>query len=326
MVNAMQRKNFHMMKAFLLLILTFMLRPVQGQVVTDSVKESTPVTLHTQTGDIEGTLTIPLAAERMPVALIIAGSGPTDRDGNGPLIKTDTYKQLAHALSLHKIAALRYDKRGVGKSMAAMKSEKELRFDDYVQDAREWIAWMRQDKRFTGIILIGHSEGSLVGMLAAQEGVDRFISLAGAGFAADSILKKQLGAQPLLRERSFSIIDSLKAGLTVAQVPPMLFTVFRPSVQPYMISWFKYDPATIIAGLNIPVLILQGTQDLQINVADAERLHAANAKSELVILDDVNHVLKKVADMAENQRSYRDPALLLDERLVNAIVGFTKRR
>lgn len=315
-----------MMKACLLLILTFMLRPVQGQVVTDSVKESTPVILHTQTGDIEGTLTIPLAAERMPVALIIAGSGPTDRDGNGPLIKTDTYKQLAHALSLHKIAALRYDKRGVGKSMAAMKSEKELRFDDYVQDAREWIAWMRQDKRFTGIILIGHSEGSLVGMLAAQEGVDRFISLAGAGFSADSILKQQLGAQPLLRERSFSIIDSLKAGLTVAQVPPMLFTVFRPGVQPYMISWFKYDPAMIIARLNIPVLILQGTNDLQINVADAERLHAANAKSELVILDGVNHVLKKVADMAENQRSYRDPALLLDERLVNAIVGFTKRR
>ena len=315
-----------MMKACLILILTFMLRPVQGQVVTDSVKESTPVTLHTQTGDIEGTLTIPLAAERMPVALIIAGSGPTDRDGNGPLIKTDTYKQLAHALSLHKIAALRYDKRGVGKSMAAMKSEKELRFDDYVQDAREWIAWMRQDKRFTGIILIGHSEGSLVGMLAAQEGVDRFISLAGAGFSADSILKQQLGAQPLLRERSFSIIDSLKAGFTVAQVPPMLFTVFRPSVQPYMISWFKYDPAMIIARLNIPVLILQGTNDLQINVADAERLHAANAKSELVILDGVNHVLKKVADMAENQRSYHDPALLLDERLVNAIVGFTKRR
>ena len=322
----MQRKNFHMMKACLLLILTFMLRPVQGQVVTDSVKESTPVILHTQTGDIEGTLTIPLAAERMPVALIIAGSGPTDRDGNGPLIKTDTYKQLAHALSLHKIAALRYDKRGVGKSMAAMKSEKELRFDDYVQDAREWIAWMRQDKRFTGIILIGHSEGSLVGMLAAQEGVDRFISLAGAGFSADSILKQQLGAQPLLRERSFSIIDSLKAGLTVAQVPPMLFTVFRPGVQPYMISWFKYDPAIIIARLNIPVLILQGTNDLQIKVTDAERLHAANAKSELVILDGVNHVLKKVADMAENQRSYRDPALLLDERLVNAIVGFTKRR
>ncbi|HNF01919.1 MAG TPA: alpha/beta fold hydrolase [Ferruginibacter sp.] len=322
----MQRNTSHTIKACLILILTFMLRPVQGQAVTDSVKASTSVTLHTQTGDIEGTLTIPLAAERMPVALIIAGSGPTDRDGNGPLIKTDTYKQLAHALSLHKIAALRYDKRGVGKSMAAMKSEKELRFDDYVQDAREWIAWMRQDKRFTGIILIGHSEGSLVGMLAAQEGVDRFISLAGAGFSADSILKQQLGAQPLLRERSFSIIDSLKAGLTVAQVPPMLFTVFRPSVQPYMISWFKYDPAMIIARLNIPVLILQGTNDLQINVADAERLHAANAKSELVILDGVNHVLKKVADMAENQRSYRDPALLLDERLVNAIVGFTKRR
>ncbi len=322
----MQRNTSHTIKACLILILTFMMRPVQGQAVTDSVKASTSVTLHTQTGDIEGTLTIPLAADRMPVALIIAGSGPTDRDGNGPLIKTDTYKQLAHALALHKIAALRYDKRGVGKSMAAMKSEKELRFDDYVQDAREWIAWLRQDKRFTGITLIGHSEGSLVGMLAAQEGIDHFISLAGAGFAADSILKQQLGAQPLLRERSFSIIDSLKAGLTVTQVPPVLFTVFRPSVQPYMISWFKYDPAIIIARLNIPVLILQGTNDLQINVADAERLHAANAKSELVILDGVNHVLKKVADMAENQRSYRDPALLLDERLVNAIVEFMKRK
>lgn len=322
----MQRNTSHTIKACLILILTFMMRPVQGQAVTDSVKASTSVTLHTQTGDIEGTLTIPLAADRMPVALIIAGSGPTDRDGNGPLIKTDTYKQLAHALALHKIAALRYDKRGVGKSMAAMKSEKELRFDDYVQDAREWIAWLRQDKRFTGITLIGHSEGSLVGMLAAQEGIDHFISLAGAGFAADSILKQQLGAQPLLRERSFSIIDSLKAGLTVTQVPPVLFTVFRPSVQPYMISWFKYDPAIIIARLNIPVLILQGTNDLQINVADAERLHAANAKSELVILDGVNHVLKKVADMAENQRSYRDPALQLDERLVNAIVEFMKRK
>jgi alpha-beta hydrolase superfamily lysophospholipase len=286
-----------------------------------------PLILSTSTGDLVGTLTIPNQSGTFPVALIIAGSGPTDRDGNNPTMKNNSLKLLAEAFARNGIASLRYDKRGIGESREAAMSEADLRFDDFVEDARGWIALLKKDKRFSGIIIVGHSEGSLIGMLSC-ENADKYVSIAGAGQSADVILKTQLSAQPQgIQDLSFPILDSLKAGKTVGTVNPMLHSLFRPSVQPYMISWFQYNPQVEIRKLSIPVLVVQGTNDVQVSVDDAERLHTANTTAELALIDNMNHLLKIVhGSIQDNLATYNNPDLPISDQLVERVVNFILER
>ena len=292
----------------------------------DSLYKELPVTLHTATGDLFGTLTVPVQKTRMPVALIIAGSGPTDRNGNNPMMKNESLHKLAIALADSGIASLRYDKRAIAESKAAAKSEADLRFDDYVADARDWISLLRKDNRFSRIIVIGHSEGSLIGMVAAHKNADAFVSIAGAGRPADKILKEQLDKQPqAVKDLSFPIIDSLVAGKTVRTVNPMLFSLFRPSVQPYLISWFKYDPAVEIRKLSIPVLVIQGTNDIQVSMEDAQLLAKAG-KAPLVAIDHMNHIFRIVeGDRNANIATYNDPSLPIAGELSDSIVRFIRK-
>ncbi len=145
----------------------------------------------------------------------------------------------AEALFEAGIASLRYDKRGIAKSEKAGGDESKLRFENYIDDAAGWIEMLKNDKQFDKVIVLGHSEGSLIGMVAAGvEGVGAFISVAGAGKPADEILKEQLRTQPsYVKDLAYPIIDKLKEGDTVANVNPLLNSLFRPSVQPYLISW-----------------------------------------------------------------------------------------
>lgn len=260
---------------------------------------------------------------KIPVALIIAGSGPTDRDGNNPMMKNNSLKILASELSKNGIATLRYDKRGIAESKAAGKSESDLRFDDYVNDAKGWIQLLKQDKRFSKVIVIGHSEGSLIGMLAGTT-ANKFISIAGAGQSADKILKEQLSSQPKeVQDLSFPMIDSLQNGKTIDNVPPILNSLFRPTVQPYMISWFKYDPQNEIKKLSIPTLILQGTNDIQVSVEDAKRLSNANPKAELVLIYNMNHIFRIIdGDRQINLATYSKGNLPIANELVKSITDF----
>lgn len=292
---------------------------------TDTSFTETPVTLETKTGNIYGTICTPRKFDKVPVALIIAGSGPTDRDGNSIIgLKTDAYKTLAHKLSSQGIATLRYDKRGIANSKEAMKSEAGLSFDDYINDAKEWVALLKADQRFSSIIIIGHSEGSLVGMNAAVKDVDKYISLAGAGERIDKTLKRQLAnLPPMGRDTAYKILDSLAKGKTVAHVDATLYIMFRPSVQPYIISFIKHDPQVDIKKLTVPVLILQGTSDLQVDTNDARKLSVADPKANLTFLEGMNHVLRYVGDDKDaNKKSYTDPSLPLDEDLVKDITAF----
>jgi pimeloyl-ACP methyl ester carboxylesterase len=294
---------------------------------TDSNCIETPVTLETKTGKIFGTLCSPKKFDKIPVALIIAGSGPTDRDGNNAMgLKTDAYKILAHKLCNQGIATLRYDKRGIAESKTAMKSEADLTFDDYINDANGWIEFLEHDKIFSKIIIIGHSEGSLIGMNAAIKDVDKYVSLAGAGERIDKTLKKQLASLPPMgRDTAYKMLDSLAKGKTVTHVDVTLYSLFRPSVQPYLISWIKHDPQVDIKKLAIPVLILQGTSDLQVDTNDARKLSVADPKAKLVFLKGMNHVLRDVGDDKEaNKKSYADPTMPMDENLIKDIVDFIK--
>lgn len=302
------------------------IQPVQQAAATDTTKTVSNFNIKTASGaDIFGTLNIPEHTKgKIPVVIILAGSGPTDRNGNQPSLHTNAYQMLSDALAAKGTACLRYDKRASGASMGAIKSESEIRFEDIVTDAVAFIKKLKADDRFSKIYIVGHSEGSLVGMIAAnKESIDGFISLAGAGESADLILKRQLRTkEPEMLQKAEPIITSLKNGKTIKSEDPELDMLFRPSVQPYLISWFKYDPQTEIKRLKIPVLILQGTKDLQVSVTDAEQLAKANPQAKKILIEHMNHVLKDVTSDEENQAAYNDPTLPLDTTLVNAISGF----
>ena len=283
------------------------------------------IVLKTVTGEIEGTLTMPETKLPVPVALIIAGSGPTDRDGNNPMMTNNSLKMLSAELAKKGIATLRYDKRGIAKSQSAGLKEADLRFDMYINDAVDWVKLLQQNKNFNRVVVVGHSEGSLIGMVASQnENVAKFVSIAGAGQSAGKIIREQLKAQPpFVLEQSSPILDELEKGNTVENVPQMLFSLFRPSVQPYMISWFKYDPQIEIAKLNKPILIVQGTTDIQVSVEDAKRLQAVKPSSKMVVIEGMNHIFKNAeADRMKNYQTYSQPELPVNTELIETISNF----
>ena len=267
----------------------------------------------------------PENSEKIPLAIIISGSGPTDRDGNNPKMTNNSLKMLVESLYNNGIATVRYDKRGIGESTIINFNEKDLRFENYITDAENWVELLKNDARFSKIIIIGHSEGSLIGMIASQnKAVDKFISVAGISSNAGDLIIEQLKAQPVyVQELCAPIIDKLKNGDTVENVPPMLYSLFRPSVQPYMISWFRYDPKVEIKKLSIPILITQGSTDIQVKTEEAEKLKEANENSDIKIIEGMNHILKEsVIDRQKNMQTYTNPNLKIKEELVSIIVEF----
>ena len=281
-------------------------------------------------GVIRGTLDLPVGPGPWPIVLMIAGSGPTDRNGNSPLLpgRNNSLEYLAQALVARGIASVRYDKRGVGASAGFTLREADLRFDDYVGDAAAWIRALKADRRFTSVSVAGHSEGSLVGMLAAASaGADGYVSIAGAGRPIGEVLHEQLARQlpPDLLGKADTAIARLSRGERDDSAPPRLWMIFRASVQGYLISWMKHDPARDLAALTIPVLIVQGTTDIQVDTTDAQRLAAGDPAAHLLLIRGMNHVLKMVpADPAKQAASYGDPSLPVAPALVDAIAGLVK--
>jgi uncharacterized protein len=299
---------------------------------------SEPILLETPSGTLYGTLERPQSPSQVPVVLLIAGSGPTDRDGNSPILSgpNNSLKMLAEGLAAHGIASVRYDKRFIGESgkamqLAAGKAQTKLREDDlqfeaYIDDAVRWGKKLRSDGRFSSLTVVGHSEGSLIGMVAAQRiGADAFVSVAGSGRPAQQILLEQLKAQlPAdLLKTTEEIMDQLAAGQKFASAPPALNFLFRPSIQPYMISWFRYNPVKEIARLSVPVMIAQGTTDIQVSLEDARSLAGAYPSAKLLFIDGMNHVLKMVPSQRDKQvASYSDPSLPVAPILIDEIGGF----
>ncbi|WP_059103436.1 alpha/beta hydrolase family protein [Shouchella shacheensis] len=281
-------------------------------------------------GVMKGKVETPEGQGPFPVAIIIAGSGPTDKDGNSKALpgENNSLKMIAEGLTSEGIASIRYDKRGVGDNMILGGNEEDLRFDDYIDDAVAWMTYAENSDLFSSVSVIGHSEGSLIGMVASyQEDANTFVSLAGAGRQADDVLHEQLETQlsgDLLKEAK-EILDNLKRGETVKNISSELQSIFRPSVQPYMMSWMEYDPRQEMAKLDSPILIVNGTRDLQVPVSEAEILYNAKPNSEFLIIEGMNHVLKEApAEQKGNLATYFNPDIPLAKGLMNSIIDFLK--
>lgn len=284
-------------------------------------------------GPLRGTLVHPGRAGA-PAVLIIPGSGPTDRDGNNPLgVHGAPYHLLARGLAAEGIGSLRTDKRGLFASAGAVAAADAVTMADYVADTRRWIAAMRHRLGIPAVWLLGHSEGGLVALAAAQRsrGIRGLVLVGVPGRSLGAVLRTQLRRNPANRPllgRALPAIAALEAGCRVdtRRMPAVLRRLFRPSVQRFLRSAMSYDPATLLGRVREPVLILQGGRDLQVGVADAQALAAADPAARLVLLPRVNHVLKAVAtdDVAANRAASADPALPLAPGIVAAIAAFVK--
>lgn len=306
-----------------------------NRIILVTVLLLSPVLLKSQVSDtifikmdnvsVHTVLTKPANVKKCPLAVIIGGSGPTDLNGNQPSLKNNSLKYLSDALVENKIATVRFDKRAIGKSKSAAIKESGLTIDIYADDVIAIINYYKQ-KGYSDIYIIGHSEGSLIGLIALQkENVKGFVSVAGAGSPAWEILEKQLKPKlpPELYSQVEIILDSLKNNHQVKIIPPVLNSLFRPSVQPYLISWFHYDPAYLVSKISCPVLIVQGNKDIQVDMDEANKLKVASKRGKLLIVNNMNHVLKTVTgDMKENISTYSNPDLPVNTDLINGISEF----
>jgi pimeloyl-ACP methyl ester carboxylesterase len=284
-------------------------------------------------GEIAGTLDD--AGRGAPVVLMIPGSGPTDRDGNNPLgVRAAPYRMLAEALAQHGVSSLRADKRGMFGSKAAIADPNDVTLAAYAADAHAWAKALRQRTAARCVWVLGHSEGALIALVAAQMPTDfcGLILVAGPGRKLGAVLREQLQANPAdapLLPQALAALNSLEAGRTVeaSTLSPALLPLFNAKVQPYLMEMLHADPAKLAASTRLPLLIVRGGKDLQVAASDAEALHEARPDAVLLSPPNMNHVLKDVAgdDRLGNLASYSDPSLPVDEALVKAIAYFVTK-
>lgn len=267
--------------------------------------------IKTPSTTLNGTLLKINSKKKTALVILIPGSGPTDRDGNNNAMKNNSLKFLAEKLAENNIASYRFDKSVLSYSKEQIATVDTLTFESFISDTKAVLSYFKTSKNYSKIIVAGHSQGSLVGIIASLNNADAFISLEGAGRSIDEILAEQIGKQaPFLKEETVRVLDSLKQGKTVEEFNPMLISVFNKSVQPFLISWIKYNPQEEIKKLTIPVLIIQGTQDIQVQHLDAELLNKANPKSQLFVIENMNHIFKEIkGNLNENMNSYNNPDL-----------------
>ncbi|MGE0969198.1 alpha/beta hydrolase [Klebsiella sp. WOUb02] len=281
-------------------------------------------------GPLKGALLTP-NSKPTAVILIVPGSGPTDRDGNNPLgVNASPYRLLAEGLAAKGFATLRIDKRGMFASAMAVEDANAVTISDYVDDVRTWVKVLRRQMQTPRVWVLGHSEGGVVALASAQEDdVCGVVLIATPGRPMGEVLRGQLNANPeneMLLKQALPIIDALehRRRVDITNMHPALQNLFNPAVQGFLINAFSYNPGKLISSISKPVLVLQGQRDLQVEETDARRLKAANPQASLVILPNMNHVMKEITsvDRMVNIASYAEPALPLAPGLIDSIEHF----
>lgn len=284
---------------------------------------------HPDSTILEGLLEFP----KTTVVVFIAGSGPTDRNGNSVTgLKTNCYKQLATALQTNGYATLRYDKRTINLSnMPKSVDFSEKSFEVLEEDLLVFLQAVEKDERVSDVILLGHSQGALIAKMTAQKmkKISAVISLAGAGRPIGEVIRDQLKNGGLNEEGLMeydSVYQSALKGKFIEVKNPFLKSIFSKSAFQFISSWMNIDPQEEIKKLNIPVLVINGTTDLQVPISEAELLLKAQPNAEKLFIEGMNHVLKDApADRIPNLMTYNQPDLPLSEGLVAGILKFLEK-
>ncbi|CAM1368197.1 conserved protein of unknown function [Tenacibaculum soleae] len=264
--------------------------------------------------------TLSFTKDKTPLIIWIHGSGGVDRNGNQP----QYIKQFREAVNKQNIAFFSYDKRTANKNNIIFLKQGVL-FNDFVLDAKKVVNHFKNDKRFTKIILVGHSQGSLVAMLALKD-VEKYISIAGTGETIDKTLIKQVTKQnEYFGKLTEKYLKELKETGQIKNIDLNLRSLFAPQNQPFLSSWIALNPLKEIKKVKIPTLIINGNKDLQVQVTDAENLKKSKPNASLVIIDNMNHVLKDIQKEENNIKSYYSADFPLSEKLIETIVSFVKK-
>ena len=276
------------------------------------------ITINNMAIELPGTLTY--SSENQPLIIWVHGSGGVNRNGNTP----NYIKQFRDEINKKEIAFFSYDKRTANLKNAKFIQEDGIYFSDFVSDLKEVINKFKDDKRFSEIILAGHSQGSLIAMLAL-ENVDKYISIAGAGETIDKTLVRQITAQsPAFGKLTEQYVKELKENGSIKSVDPNLMSLFAPQNQPFLNSWIKLDPIEEIKKVTLPTLIINGDKDIQVQVSDAEKLKKAKPDAQLVIIKNMNHLLKQIEKDEDNLKSYMSSDYAISNELVETIAIFIK--
>lgn len=272
---------------------------------------------------IDGTLLLP-PAENPKLVIIIAGSGPTDRNGNSSMSRNNSLKFLAEGLANKGLAVFRYDKRSVKMLKNRDPNMSNIQFNDFITDAETVVNYFKRSEQFPEIHIVGHSQGSLIGMVIAQDTAKSFTSLAGTGQPIDDVIVTQIALQqPGLDKSAATAFKELRERGSTTNYDPALASILGPQIQSFMLQWMQYNPAEEITRLDIPVLIVNGTKDLQTKESEAVLLKEAKPEASYKIIENMNHLFKKIeGNDLENQKSYGDPNLPVMPELIETISNF----
>ncbi len=274
---------------------------------------------------VEGTLVTPYSDSLSPLVIFVMDAGAINRDGNDRMSRNDTFKKLSHTLAKAGVATFSYDKRLFKIDGLGIK-ESEVSFDHFIQDAQSTIEYFKKNGNYTKVIIAGHGQGSLVGMIAAQGMADGFISIGGNGIPIDKVIIDQIAKQaPGLDKSAAEAFKQLKEVGRATGYDPALSSIFGYNLQPFMKSWIQYDPSEEIAKLEIPILIIHGDKDIQVELSQAERLKQAAPNAEYVIIENMNHILKEIkGNRLENHKSYNESWRKIMPQVITSIVNFVK--
>ncbi|MGK0414641.1 MAG: pimeloyl-ACP methyl ester carboxylesterase [Polaribacter sp.] len=299
-------------------ILTYLSISIFSIAVSLAQVKSEEININNMAIQLPGTLTF--SSDKQPLIIWVHGSGGVNRDGNQP----QYINQFRNEINKNNIAFFSYDKRTSNPKNATFLQEDGVLITDFVSDVKEVVNYFKNDSRFTEIILAGHSQGSLIAMLTLNN-VDKYISIAGAGETIDKTLVRQVTAQSAdFRKLTENYLRELKETGEIKQVDPNLMSLFAPQNQPFLASWIALNPLEEIKKVTIPALIINGNKDLQVQVLDAENLKKAKPDAQLVIIKNMNHVLKNIENDADNMKSYMSADFSISKQLIQTIVEFVK--
>ena len=295
------------------------------------------VSIPAEDAELAGTFTTPTGEGPFPAALILAGSGPLDRDGNHKRLPLGVSKDLAGMLESAGWSSLRFDKRGIGASSGEYMP---AGFYDELDDARYALRWLSDRDDTSTIVVIGHSIGATYAaeMSAYDPGLDGVVLLAATAKTGRDTLVWQAGAisdtLPTIVTGGLRLFGSSVEKQQAKAIRRLERTdddVARIQGQKINAKWMRefiaYDPQPTLEVMRTPVLAITGTKDVQVDADDLEVIAAAGGSStEVHIVENLDHILRIEDQPVSNPRKYkRQLEGPIDSEVTRVIVDWLAR-